>query len=246
MPIYRDLKVRLTPSEWESCASALAQVQQDRSVLEEEKKQAMTGFKARDKVLEEKLRSLGERVRSHQETRAVECWERFDVNRLVVDIYRSDLGEYVESRPMTASERHDALQPGLPGLSRVGDVLRDRVDARLRKDLPDGVQTEVDVRGSYTLDPTKGEPLSAPKGSGRWETIDTPNGSVTRRVEEPKDAPAPPAPAPEPAAPTPPADDFEAAPSSGGSEVTVGLDGELAPSKVMPPGKKPKKSNGTT
>ena len=48
----------------------------------------------------------------------MECFERKDEARFVVELYRQDTGELVETRPMTAAERHDVLQVKLPGVSR--------------------------------------------------------------------------------------------------------------------------------
>jgi hypothetical protein len=116
--IFRDLKVKLQPAEWNAIASALGAEQAKLFECEAEKAEAMTGYKKRLEAHGNKMAELGEKVRSREETRAVECFERQDEQRFVVELYRQDTGELVETRPMTSAERHDVLQSSLPGVSK--------------------------------------------------------------------------------------------------------------------------------
>ncbi len=112
--IFRDLKVKLTVAEWSACAAQLAQEQERLEELDLEKKAAVAALKSRLETVKGVISGLGEKVRSHEEVRAVECWEKQDERRFVVELYRDDTGELVETRPMTAAERHEAINPPLP------------------------------------------------------------------------------------------------------------------------------------
>lgn len=118
MKMFRDLKVKLTEAEWCATASALGAEQAKLYEVELEKQSMMATLKARIGTHEERMAQLGELVRSREETRAVECFERKDEKKFVVELYRADTGVLVESRSMTAAERHDVLQVKLPGISR--------------------------------------------------------------------------------------------------------------------------------
>jgi hypothetical protein len=113
--IWRDLKVLLTEEEWAAVSLACANEEQVLDAAKASMKEAVTEFKENIAASEKKMRALNEMIRTHKETRAVECFEKHDVNKFTVELYRMDTGEMVESRPMTASERHAATQPRLPG-----------------------------------------------------------------------------------------------------------------------------------
>jgi DNA-directed RNA polymerase sigma subunit (sigma70/sigma32) len=113
MKIFRDLKVKLTEAEWKAVASAMAAEQAKLAEVEAEKAEAMSTFKARIETHKTKFLELAEKVNSHEERRAVECVERPDYQRWVIELYRNDTGEMVEMRPMTAGER----QVTLPGVA---------------------------------------------------------------------------------------------------------------------------------
>jgi hypothetical protein len=112
MKLFRDLPVKLTDAEWAFYANALAVEQARRAQAEADKAESMSAFKATIDKHKAKEAELGEKVRSREETRAVECFERFDYKRFVVDLHRDDTGELVETRQMSASER----QTKLPGV----------------------------------------------------------------------------------------------------------------------------------
>jgi hypothetical protein len=112
--IFKDLKVKLTPSEWEACSAQLGSEQQRLEQVEEEKRQTSSALGSRCKSQKDTVSKLAEKVRSREETRAVECFERKDPRRFVVELYRSDVGSLIETRPMSAGERHEALNPKLP------------------------------------------------------------------------------------------------------------------------------------
>lgn len=119
MTMFRDLKVKLTDAEWNAIASAMGAEQAKLIEEEQAKASAMSTYKDRIQALQAKLVELGEKVRSRVETRAVECFEKPDDKRFVVELYRADTGELVETRVMTAAERHEVVQATLPNVSKV-------------------------------------------------------------------------------------------------------------------------------
>lgn len=118
MKLFRDLKVDLTDAEWRSYVDAWGREQSKHHETMAEKAQVMADFKGRIERHENFMTDLGEKVRSHKETRAVECFEKPDETRFVMELYRQDTGELVETRPMNAQERHDVVQTTLPGVSK--------------------------------------------------------------------------------------------------------------------------------
>jgi len=116
--LFRDLKVKLTDAEWRSYVDAWAREQSKAHETQAEKAEAMSKFKARIETHENTMNDLGEKVRSHEETRAVECFNKPDDTRFVMELYRLDTGELVETRAMTAQERHEVVQATLPGVSK--------------------------------------------------------------------------------------------------------------------------------
>lgn len=118
MKIFRDLKVKLTDAEWRAYVDEWAREQAKSHETLARKAEVMADFKSKIEAHENAERDLGEKVRSREETRAVECFEKHDGERFVVELYRADTGELVSTRPMSAAERHDALQAVLPLVSR--------------------------------------------------------------------------------------------------------------------------------
>lgn len=118
MKLFRDLKVKLTDAEWRSYVDAWAREQSKAHETMAEKAEVMSKFKARIETHDNLMNDLGEKVRSHEETRAVECFEKHDEQRFVVELYRNDTGELVETRAMNAAERHEVVQATLPGVSK--------------------------------------------------------------------------------------------------------------------------------
>lgn len=111
--IIRDLKVKLTEEEWANASDLLAQEDAAARATDIERKQVMLSFKQRLEAHNTQSGILAEKVRTHEETRAVECEWRPDERRLVMELFRLDTGVLIDTRPMTAAER----QVTLPGVS---------------------------------------------------------------------------------------------------------------------------------
>jgi hypothetical protein len=155
MAIFRDLKVHLTDDEWGANAAALAQLQADLKAAEAEKKESASGYKARIDALKSKADAIGDRVRTREETRAVECFERPDNRRFVVELFRADNHTLVETRPMTANERHAALQPMLPGTAAPA---KKKANGEKPRTVEEKVVDAIDQRAAAG----EGEPASTP------------------------------------------------------------------------------------
>lgn len=113
-PVFRDLPCKLTTDERERTAQALAQALDDRELVEEQKRETASQHKAQLEVLDARIGALKKRVISGEEVRPVPCHVVDDDRRYVVEWFRSDTGELVDSRPMTAEERNRILHPTLP------------------------------------------------------------------------------------------------------------------------------------
>lgn len=133
----RTLPCRLTIEEWNAAAEALAESGYELAALDVEKKLAMASFKERAEKIEATQRELAAKVKTRSVPRPVEVFERSLPTRLVVEIYRADTGELVDTRPMTATERDDVVNPRLPGTVVTLDrSARERVEAVLEDEKP--------------------------------------------------------------------------------------------------------------
>lgn len=113
----RELPVKLTPAELADRAQRLAQVEGKLRDYGAETKEINSQRKGVREQLENELRTLGLVVRSKQEYRPVDirCEARFAEGKAF--FIREDTDEMIESRPLTAAEKQEALfEPG-------GDVL---------------------------------------------------------------------------------------------------------------------------
>lgn len=118
MTFTKELRCALTPPQWSTYAERLAHL--NRLIADEKAraKDAAASASARVKGLEGEAREVAEKVRSHEELRLVECFERHAVpdTLFAVEVIRMDTSGIVETRPMTASERNAIVNPTLPGV----------------------------------------------------------------------------------------------------------------------------------
>lgn len=105
----RNLPVELTDEEFIAKSKELSKKNKELETTEEEKKKTAADFSARIKTIEGEIKQLAQIVNTSTEYREVEIYERKDYERSVVNCYRRDTGEYVESRPMTRQERQKEL-----------------------------------------------------------------------------------------------------------------------------------------
>jgi hypothetical protein len=107
----RKLPVKLTEDEVTQLGRAMADLLAKRGGVEDEKKTAKSEFKNRLDQIDEKLEQVGASVRTGHEEREIDCdWVK-DFARKTADLVRSDTGEVVETRPLSAAEMQESLFP---------------------------------------------------------------------------------------------------------------------------------------
>jgi hypothetical protein len=109
--MLRQLPVPLSEHEALRKAEELSAKLADRRDVDDEHKYRAAEYKQRAKVLDSEIALLGDEVRHRREFRLVECKEEPDHQASVMHMIRTDTGEVVSSRPMTAEERQVTMFP---------------------------------------------------------------------------------------------------------------------------------------
>lgn len=107
--IFENLKVVLTKEQKEQKTSELLQVMNTKDQVEARFESVKKSHQAEVKDYEKQIVSLRRIVDSGTEWKDVECEQRFDYERGIVDIFRVDTGKYVRSRQMKDNERQSEL-----------------------------------------------------------------------------------------------------------------------------------------
>ena len=107
--LIRWLPVPLTTEEFEAKAAELAQINLEMSDIRDAKKAAVADFNARIEERVAKVGVLAAIVDKRTEIREVDCVERVDIDRKLVDIIRADTGEVVDHRGITQRDIQQAL-----------------------------------------------------------------------------------------------------------------------------------------
>jgi hypothetical protein len=108
----RMLKCKLTEEEWNERANLLAEEHQRGQRLDAEHKLVAKLHNQRMGVVKDNVERLSSALRLREEERMVQCEDRRDEDKLLIDTVRLDTGEVIGTRPMTAEERQVAL-PGV-------------------------------------------------------------------------------------------------------------------------------------
>jgi hypothetical protein len=108
--VKRQLPVFLSPEEFEAKAIELASASNQIEVLLGEKKDAAADYKLRIDRLTAERNRLADIVERKAEVREVECEERLNMDRKMVEIYRTDTGEFVESRGILPKDIQQGLR----------------------------------------------------------------------------------------------------------------------------------------
>lgn len=125
----RSLSVMLTEEEARAKGIELASYVQQLNELEERAKQISADMKKEIKALQAKVMVLTRIVRTGKEDREVECYERRNNSLMTIETYRTDTGELVETRPMSANERQLAMFPQpLRAVGRSADLATDAAE----------------------------------------------------------------------------------------------------------------------
>lgn len=118
MALTRDLLVRLSDSEIAMKARAREEVEEKKSEIEREKKQAIDDFNARIEECDDEIDRLREIVRTGFERRPITCVGERDPEHGRIVFVRPDSGEVVDWRPMTTAEKQlvvgDTAKPATP------------------------------------------------------------------------------------------------------------------------------------
>lgn len=107
------LPVKLTDEELQIRSRELAEKLTEIEAVDEDRASAMAAFKARKDKLVLDSRRLTRIVRTGQEEREVHVTETKNWERGTIETIRLDTGALVSTRPMTESERQEALAFGL-------------------------------------------------------------------------------------------------------------------------------------
>lgn len=134
MAIMKSLPVKLTKEEVRTKGERIAELVIDVVDIEDEKKTVTKEYAARLKALGKEIRGLSREVRSGEEEREVECEERIDHGRNVIEIVRMDTGEVVAHRPMEDYDRQRELQEIEGTLDGVANVSKEEPESAFDED----------------------------------------------------------------------------------------------------------------
>jgi hypothetical protein len=112
--VIRKLPIHLTDDERNTKARHAASLLHEKALLEEQKRETVADYADRIKVLSAEITAASAAARTGIEEREVEVSPRPNNDRLVVEFYRDDTGDLVETRPMTEDEVRVARQQNLP------------------------------------------------------------------------------------------------------------------------------------
>lgn len=108
----RNLVCELTPEEVKDYSSELARVTSEQERLEDEKRSVTSGYTDKINRCVLDMRTLARKISTGQEMREVDCAWKFDFKTATAKLSRSDTGEVVETRAMTAEELQEKLPMG--------------------------------------------------------------------------------------------------------------------------------------
>ncbi len=111
--VIRHCEMKCTSAELAAKGRELGSLIQKHDKVTQEKKDTVAAFKVQLDELDSDLRNLARVVTTGIEMRPVECGERFNRERELVETYRIDTTEIVANRPMTADEAREARQVNL-------------------------------------------------------------------------------------------------------------------------------------
>lgn len=112
--VKKNLTCLLTVEEMKTLGVELADVSQKKRRLEDDKKQAMSQYKAEIDAADAEINAISQKISSGREIRMVECTVRYHTPQDgMKTIERNDTGEIVEVVKMTDSELEDLFINGL-------------------------------------------------------------------------------------------------------------------------------------
>ena len=112
--MIRKLPIHLTDDERNTKARHATSLLRERTLIEEQKREAVAGYADRIKELTAEINAAAEAARTGIEEREVEVSPKPNNERFVMEFYRDDTGDLVETRPMNEDEIRTARQQSLP------------------------------------------------------------------------------------------------------------------------------------
>ncbi len=108
--VDKTLPVDLTIDELEVKTQELTTAMVMLNELESEKKRSQKGYTKQIEDAEAVVNELHSIVHQRKQNLPVKCYYRFEYERGLVETVRTDTGEIVETRAMTAAERQQKLE----------------------------------------------------------------------------------------------------------------------------------------
>jgi len=112
--VIRKLPIHLTDDERNTRARHAASLLHERALIEEQKRETVADFADRIKELTAEINAASTAARTGIEEREVEVSPKPNNERFVMEFYRDDTGDLVETRPMTEDEVRVARQQVMP------------------------------------------------------------------------------------------------------------------------------------
>lgn len=112
--MIRKLPIHLTDDERNTKARHAASLLHERALLEERKRETVADYADKIKELTTEINAASTAARTGIEEREVEVSPKPNNDRLLVEFYRDDTGDLVETRPMTEDEIRVARQQVMP------------------------------------------------------------------------------------------------------------------------------------
>lgn len=104
-PFKKEIRVKVKKSEQEQKKDELVTVDREIQRVANEKAGDMANYNQDLKVLRERQRKLLDVIKDGEETLEIECVERVNERLGKVEVVRTDTGQIIDERPLTADER---------------------------------------------------------------------------------------------------------------------------------------------
>lgn len=111
-----DLECELTPLEIDQAGKQLSRRINEKLALMGQHKEQKAEMKRKEEALENEIKRLAKAHDTGKEMRPVFIREEPDLSRAVIEVFRTDTGELVTTRPMSQDEVNNLRQRTIPGV----------------------------------------------------------------------------------------------------------------------------------